>query len=109
MNVFDASKTVSSLTIVTTRGDSVFKNYNQAKANLAVVCVVDTVTKCTVKDFDFSTITNAGVKAGASIPGYVKAKYDDDSVAFSHITIQLLRKLLIHHLNSCYSLRSNLR
>ena len=101
--------TVTSLDIVANRASDPLKDINDAKTTLTVDCTKASNTRCKISTFDAGDFTNAQVKAGLYISGYVKATYSDSTVAFSHLTIQLMRKLLIHHLNSCFSLRWCLR
>ena len=107
MDVFEAGYTA--LTIVTSRvPNSVFYDYDKTNV-LTVDCTKASNTKCLVSNINFGTLTSAQVKLGAYISGFVKATYADATVAFSPVTITLLRKLLIHHLKSCFSMRWCLR
>ena len=105
--LFDDSKTIGSVHLVTNRNGNDFLDSDKDTV-LTADCALLSNTKCHITGFTFTPGFNAQVRAGVSIPGYVKVIYTDTSVAFSHFTIQLLRKLLIHHLNLCFSLRWSL-
>jgi len=107
LTLFDDDKTINTVHLVTNRVDSDFKDYGKDN-DLTADCTQLSNTKCHITGFKYDDLTNAQVKAGVSIPGYVKVIYTDTSVAFSHFTIQLLRKLHFHHLNLCFSLRWSL-
>eukprot|EP00347_Sterkiella_histriomuscorum_P006962 403350773 len=85
----DEMKTVTKLDIVENRNSDPFLDYDKSTP-LTVDCTIATGTKCKISPFDFGELTSADVKVGAYISGYVKATYNDDTLAFSPLTIILL-------------------